>query len=95
MRPPLGLPLKSRLFLTATRNSPLSGLEPPPVPGIDPPARLGGPAVGIADAGIRKIICDSTGDGQGWFSGRACRPVALGMVGERLREVLALMCFLV
>ena len=81
MRPPQGLPLKSRLFLTETRNWPLSGLEPP--------ARLGGPTVGIADAGIRKIICDSTGDGQGWFSGRACRPVALGMVGERLREVLA------
>jgi len=44
---------------------PIAGLEPPPWPGLDPPAPSWRTPVGNADAGIRKIIRDNTGDGQG------------------------------
>jgi len=44
--------------------------------------------VGNADTGIRKIICDSTGDGQGWLSQagpavRECNGSSRGVAGGR------------
>jgi hypothetical protein len=53
-------------------------------PGSTLRPRLGRTPVGNADAGIRKIICVSTGDGQGWLSPETETPAAITVDGVSL-----------
>jgi hypothetical protein len=56
---------KSRLFLTAARNLAIAGTRASTIARVRPSGPVLEDPVGNADAGIRKIIRDSTGDGQG------------------------------